>query len=265
MSEYQTINFEVRNNIAFVTFNRPKAANGLNHQMAKELVQLASLCADDAQIKVVVLTGIGRFFSAGGDVKEMASYGKQRSLKVKILADNLHRAISIFTRMDAILIIAVNGIAAGAGFSLAMIGDFVIAAESASFTMAYTKAGLCPDGGASFFLPRLIGIRKTQELMLMNKSLTALEAFEWGMINKVVPDASLADQVEQTALALANGPSKANIAIKKMLLTTFGNNIETQMEIEAKYLVECAGSTEGQEGIQAFLEKRHPNFQKCSD
>jgi 2-(1,2-epoxy-1,2-dihydrophenyl)acetyl-CoA isomerase len=260
MNDYNTLNFEIRNNIAYITLNRPKAANGLNSLMAKELSQVALYCDADSNIKVVVLTGSGRFFSAGGDIKEIAGYGKDTAMKLKALADNLHRAISTFTGMNAILIVAANGIAAGAGFSLSMIGDLVIAAESASFTMAYTKAGLCPDGSASFFLPRLIGIRKTQELMLMNKTLTALEAFDWGMINRIVPDASLMDQVEQTAVELANGPSKANLAIKKMLLTTFGNSIETQMEIEAKYLTECAGSADGQEGIHAFIEKRKPNF-----
>jgi 2-(1,2-epoxy-1,2-dihydrophenyl)acetyl-CoA isomerase len=260
MNDYNTLNFEIRNNIAYITLNRPKAANGLNSMMAKELSQVALYCDADSDIKVVVLTGSGRFFSAGGDVKEIASYGKNTATKLKALVENLHRAISTFTGMNAILIVAVNGIAAGAGFSLSMIGDIVFAAESASFTMAYTKAGLCPDGSASFFLPRLIGIRKTQELMLMNKTLTALEAFNWGMINRIVPDASLMDQVEQIAVELANGPSKANLAIKKMLLTTFGNSIETQMEIEAKYLVECAGSADGQEGIHAFIEKRKPNF-----
>ena len=260
MSEYKTLKFEIKNNIAFITLDRPKAANGLNSQMAKELSCVALQCDSNVDIKVVVLTGSGRFFSAGGDIKEIAGYGVDAALKIKALADGLHRAISTLTRMKAPLIISVNGIAAGAGFSLSMIGDIVIAAESASFTMAYTKAGLSPDGSASYFLPRLIGLRKTQELMLMNRTLTAKEALDWGLITKVVSDEALIDHTEQTATSLAKGAVLGNTAIKKLLLNTFNNSLETQMEMEGRYLAECAASEDGQEGLRAFIEKRLPSF-----
>lgn len=260
MSEYKTLRFEIKNNIAVITLDRPNAANGLNSLMVQEMSHVALRCDNDADIKVVVLTGSGRFFSAGGDIKEIAGFGVDTARKIKALADGLHRAISTFVRMEVPVIVAVNGIAAGAGFSLSMIGDLVIVAESASFTMAYTKAGLSPDGSASFFLPRLIGIRKTQELMLMNKVLTAEEALKWGLITKVVADEALMDDAEEIAISLANGAHLANISIKKLLIKTFHNNLETQMEMEGRYLAKCAASENGREGLQAFVEKRPPRF-----
>src|ERR1700733_14971418 len=160
----------------------------MNDTMTRELADAARRC-DHSAAKVVVLTGAGRFFSAGGDLRAMASSSSTAGQYVKTIADDLHRAISTFARMDAVLIIAVNGVAAGAGFSLAVTGDLVLAAESASFTMAYTRAGLSPDGSSSYYLPRLIGITKTKELMLTNRTLTSAEASQWGLVTEVVPDA----------------------------------------------------------------------------
>src|ERR1700756_3172555 len=158
----------------------------MNDTLLAELADAARRC-DRGPAKVVVLTGAGRFFSAGGDLRAMASSPSTPGDFVKTIADDLHRAISTFARMDAVLITAVNGVAAGAGFSLAVTGDLVLAAESASFTMAYTRAGLSPDGSASYHLPRLIGITKTKELMLTNRTLTSAEASQWGLVTAVVP------------------------------------------------------------------------------
>jgi len=177
VTEYQTIKFEQSGPITRITLNRPDAANGMNDTMTRELADAAKGC-DTAATKVVVLTGSGRFFCAGGDLKSFAT-APSRARFIKGVADDLHRAISTFARMDAVLIIAVNGVAAGAGFSLAVTGDLVLAAESASFTMAYTRAGLSPDGSSSYYLPRLIGIAKTKELMLTNRTLSSQEASQW--------------------------------------------------------------------------------------
>lgn len=185
MSDYATLTFAQNGAITRIGLNRPAAANGMNDAMTRELADAANRCSV-AQTKVIVLTGAGRFFSAGGDLKAMASSSVGAGPFVQGIADDLHRAISTFAKMDAVLITAVNGIAAGAGFSLAMIGDVVIAAESASFTMAYTRAGLSPDGSSSYYLPRLIGIRRTQELMLTNRTLSAKEALDWGLVTEVI-------------------------------------------------------------------------------
>ena len=155
MNQFKHIKFEKQGAIARIELNRPDAANGLDSLMASEFRQAARLCGDDPELKVVTLSANGRFFCAGGDLGEMLSHGDAIGDAAQALADDFHDAISSLSRMQAALVIAVNGIAAGGGFSLTLIGDIVLAAESASFTMAYTRAGLCPDGASSYFLPRL--------------------------------------------------------------------------------------------------------------
>jgi 2-(1,2-epoxy-1,2-dihydrophenyl)acetyl-CoA isomerase len=259
MADYQTLTFGQAGPVTRIVLNRPDAANGINDAMARELADAAMRC-DVVGTKVVLLTGAGRFFCAGGDLKAMAASPLGAARFVKGIADDLHRAISTFARMDAVLIVAVNGVAAGAGFSLAMIGDLALAAESASFTMAYTKAGLSPDGSSSYYLPRLIGVRRTQELMLTNRRLSALEAAQWGLLTDVVPDDDLASRADLLIDEMATAAKASSSAVKKLLLMTFGNGIEEQMEIEGRMISACAGNPDGQEGIHAFLEKRAPKF-----
>lgn len=260
MRSYETIRYDVRNNIAWIILNRPDAANGINRMLLSELGHAAECCDADPAIKAVILTGAGRFFSAGGDLKEMDSYGDEAKMIMKARADCLHKSISTFARMDAPLITVVNGMAAGAGFSLSITGDIVIAAESAVFTLGYTKVGLSPDGSASYYLPRLIGVRKTQELMFLNRKLSAQEAHEWGLIQKVVPDEKLMQEAEKTARLLAKNAVQSNAVIKKLLLCSFSSNLETQMELEGRYIADCAGSHNGKEGVRAFIEKRTAKF-----
>ena len=259
MSDYQTLTFEQAGPIARIVLNRPDAANGMNDVMTAELAQVARRC-DTAATKVVVLTGAGRFFCAGGDLKAMAASPLGPGPFVKGIADNLHRAISTFARMDAVLITAVNGVAAGAGFSLAIAGDLVLAADSASFTMAYTRAGLSPDGSSSYYLPRLVGVRRTQELMLTNRTLSAAEAVDWGLVTAVVPAAELAAKTQELAEQLAAAAKGSSGAVKKLMLASFGSGLEEQMELEGRLIAACADSADGREGIEAFLNKRAPKF-----
>lgn len=261
MSNFEHIIFEKQGAIARLTLNRPDAANGLDSLMASELKQAAQLCSGDPELKTVVLSASGRFFCAGGDIKEMMSHGDEVGEAVKSLADDLHSAISTLSRMQAALIVAVNGVAAGAGFSLALIGDIVLAAESSSFTMAYTRAGLCPDGSSSYFLPRLVGLRKAQELMLTNRTLGAQEACALGMVTRVVADDDLAAQAEQVASDLANSARLSTAYVKKLLLASPGNDLEAQMELEGQLVSRCAASPDGREGIRAFVDKRQPEFE----
>jgi 2-(1,2-epoxy-1,2-dihydrophenyl)acetyl-CoA isomerase len=261
MNNFEHIVFDRQAPVARIRLNRPDAANGLDSRMAHELNRAARLCDSDPGIKAVILSADGRFFCAGGDIKEMQAHSDDVGETVKALADDLHGAISTFCRMDAALIVAVNGIAAGAGFSLALVGDHVIAAESASFTLAYTKAGLCPDGGSTYFLPRLVGLRKAQELMLTNRILTANEAQALGIVTEVVTDDALQQYAEQAAAELAAASRASTACVKKLLLASFDNSLETQMEIEGRYVSQCAASADGREGIQAFVDKRKPEFQ----
>ena len=236
---YETLLFEQSGPITRITLNRPDAANGMNEAMTAELADAAARCdvRGPTAPKVVVITGAGRFFCAGGDLKAMANSPLGRGPFVKGIADDLHRAISTFARMGAVLITAVNGTAAGAGFSLAVSGDLVVAASSASFTMAYTRAGLSPDGSASYYLPRLVGVRRANDLMLTNRKLSAADAGE-----------------------IASGAKGSNAAVKKLLLASFDNAIEAQMDLESQLISENADGADGREGIDAFLNKRAPNF-----
>jgi 2-(1,2-epoxy-1,2-dihydrophenyl)acetyl-CoA isomerase len=260
MHNFKHIKFDKKGAIATLQFNRPDAANGLDALMASELNQSAQLCTNDPELKAVLLCASGRFFCAGGDIKEMQSHGDAIGDAVKSLADDLHSAISTFSRMQAALIVAINGVAAGAGFSLALIGDIVLAAESASFTMAYTRAGLCPDGSSSYFLPRLVGLRRAQELMLTNRTLSATEACDLGLVTRVVVDDELELQAQRVATELAASARLSTAYVKKLLLASSGNDLETQMELEGQLVSQCAASPDGREGIQAFVDKRKPEF-----
>lgn len=258
MSEFETLTFTRSGPVTSIVLNRPDAANGMNDVMTRELAAAAALC-DTAATKVVTLTGMGRFFCAGGDLKAMAA-AADPGVFVKGMADDLHRAMSTFARMDAVLITAVNGVAAGAGFSLGVSGDLVLAAESASFTMAYTKAGLSPDGGASYVLPRLVGLRRAQDLMITNRVLKASEALAWGLVTEVVPDTELSQWLEALAAKVAAGARGSNSAVKKLLLSTYSAGYETQLEHEARFIAGNASCPDGREGVAAFLGKRAPEF-----
>lgn len=258
MTAFETLKFTRDGSVVAIVLDRPDAANGMNAEMTRDLAAAATLC-DTAETKVVTLTGAGRFFCAGGDLKAMAAADDPGAF-VKNMANDLHRAMSTFARMDAVLITAVNGVAAGAGFSLGVSGDLVLAAESASFTMAYTKAGLSPDGGASYVLPRLIGLRRTQELMITNRVVKAADALDWGLVTTVVPDAELADTLTELAEQVAAGARGSNSAVKQLLLSSYSSGYEAQLEHEARHIATNASSADGREGVAAFVGKRAPAF-----
>ena len=256
----QTVLLEKSDDVATVTLNRPDAANGIDLPTGKALMAAALDCDEDPAVRAVVLTGAGKMFSAGGDLKSFAGFGDTLPARLKELTTYLHAATSRFARMDAPLICAVNGTAAGAGFSLAIAGDLVLLAESAKLTMAYTGVGLSPDGSSSWYLPRLLGLRRAQELMLTNRRLSAAEALEWGLVNEVVPDAELADRARALATQLASGATRAFGTVKKLLATTFQESLETQLELESRGIADNARGADGREGIAAFVAKRKPEF-----
>lgn len=257
---YETLTFELADNVATITLNRPDAANSLNKQMGEDLMAAAIECDENPDVRAVLLTGSGSMFCAGGDLRSFSQAGDGLPALVKELTVYLHAAVSRFTRMQAPLIVAVNGTAAGAGMSLAVTGDIVYAAKAAKFTMAYTAAGLSPDGSSTYFLPRLIGMRRTQELMITNRRLSADEACDWGLINAVFEDDALMKAAQRLAVKLAAGPTGSYGRVKSLLCDTFNNGLETQMELEARAIGESARSVDGREGIDAFLNKRTPVF-----
>lgn len=258
MTDFETLKFAQSGAVTSIVLDRPEAANGINDTLTRELAEAAAL-SDTVTTKVVTLTSTGKFFCAGGDLKALSA-APSPGAYVKGMADDLHRAMSTFARMDAVLITAVNGVAAGAGFPLGVSGDLVLAAESSSFTMAYTKAGLSPDGGSSYILPRLIGLRRTQELMITNRVLSAAEAHAWSLVTTVVPDAELPAKLEELAARIAAGARNSNAVVKKLLLTTYASVFEEQLEREAEWIRDNADSADGKEGVAAFLGKRKAEF-----
>ena len=256
----ETLDFSISNNIAMITLNRPENANALNPIMAKELSNMAIECDENKDIRAVIIEGSGKMFCAGGDLKAFSDAGDSASALIKQMAGDLHIAISRFSRMDAPTIAAVNGTAAGAGFSIAISADVVISTKSAKFVMAYTNAGLSPDGSSTYFLPRRIGDRRARELMLTNRVLSAEEALEWGLINKIVDQENLSATTRELAEKFASGPTLAYGKVKNLLNASFDNGLETQMELETRGISDMARSSDGREGIQAFLNKRKPNF-----
>lgn len=257
---YTALLLTVDRSIARITLNRPDAANALNLELARDLMHAALQCDQDPSIRAVILTGAGRMFCAGGDLKSFAAQGEHLPHHLKEVTTYLHAAMSRFTRMNAPLIAAVNGPAAGAGLSLVCACDFVLAAASARFTMAYTRAGLTPDGSSTYFLPRLVGLRRALELTLTNRQLSAQEAQEWGIVTRVVPDASLMSEAEALAAQLAAGATLALGAAKRLLHSGWTETLETQMEHETQSIAAIARTADAGEGIAAFLEKRTPQF-----
>ena len=257
---FENITFEVRDGLARLTLNRPKAANSFNLNLAREFLETATICAEDSAIRAVLLTGAGRMFCAGGDLKNFAAAEDQIPERVAETADTLHAAILKFVRMNAPIVAAVNGPAAGAGMSLVCMTDMAVAAESAIFTMAYTAAGLAPDGSSTYFLPRIVGMRRARELMLTNRKLSAAEAHAWGIVERVVPDDDLMAESENLARALASGPTLAFGAVKKLLLSSQNAQLEDQLDAETSAIVAMTRTSDGREGVAAFREKRKPSF-----
>jgi 2-(1,2-epoxy-1,2-dihydrophenyl)acetyl-CoA isomerase len=254
-----SVQVETRGAVALVTLNRPESANTLNLQMAMDLLAAALACARNAAVRAVVLTGAGRNFCFGGDLRAMASRETAGDDYIRELTTYLHAAIAHFTRMDAPVIAAVNGTAAGAGVGLVAMADLALCARGSKFNLAYTNAGLTPDAGTSFLLPRTIGAKRTMELLLLNRTLLAQQALDWGLVNEVVADEELLARALQLADELAAGASGAYGATKRLVAASLGA-FESQMILESETIAAHAVSAEGAEGISAFLEKRKPQF-----
>ena len=257
MSEPNVL-FEREGDVARIVLDRSEAMNAMDLAFMKDFRAVAERCAEES-VRAVVLTGAGRAFSVGGDLAAFADASDPRAL-LKAMTVELHAGQVALATLDAPVVAAVNGTAAGAGLSLACSCDLVLAAEGAKFTMAYTGAGLSPDGGSTFFVPRLIGLRRTQELMLTNRVLTAAEALDWQLINQVVPADQLQDEAMKLATRLAAGPTRAFGAVKRMLLASTARALEAQLDLEGDEISAASATPDGQEGIRAFLEKRKPTF-----
>ena len=258
---YETIKYSTDAGIARVILNRPAAANALDLKMTEELMDVAIEIDHDPAARCVVMEGEGgRFFCAGGDLQAFQAAGDKGPQLVKAMTTNLHAAMSRFARGDAPVIAKVAGVAAGGGLSMALGCDLIVASTHAKFTMAYTKGGLSPDGSSTFYLARLVGLRRAYDLALTNRTLSAEEAEDWGLINRVHPPEELDAAVEALAAELAAGPTQSFGRTKRLLLDGTAASLETQMEMESRAIADSLGSRDGREGLDAFLNKRAPAF-----
>jgi 2-(1,2-epoxy-1,2-dihydrophenyl)acetyl-CoA isomerase len=257
---YEKMIFEVNNGIATITLNRPEAFNALDAQLAREFHDAIITCSEDDTVRVVVITGSGRAFCAGGDVMAFSEALDTIGAHVKRLTTELHGAVSRMVRMPKPTLSAVNGVAAGGGMSLALAGDLIVASQSARFTMAYTQIGASPDGSSSFTLPRLVGVKRALELTLLNPVLSAEEAMAWGIVNRVFPDDSFRTEVNALATQLAQGPTQAYGRAKALFYSSTNESLETQMELEALNIAASGKTADFREGVLAFAEKRPPLF-----
>jgi 2-(1,2-epoxy-1,2-dihydrophenyl)acetyl-CoA isomerase len=257
---YQTLRFSNDGGLARITLARPDHANAMNIAFMRELMEVAIACDEDPSVRAILLDSEGRLFCAGGDLAEFASAGDKLAPLLKEGTTYLHAGLSRLARLRAPVIAAVQGHAAGAGFSLAMACDIVLASSSARFTMAYTRAGLVPDGSSTYFLPRVIGRRRTLELMITNRTLSAAEALDWGLVTRVIADEQLAAEALALGREIAQGPTGAFASVKRLVLASESETLESQMELEARAIADAARGADGQEGIRAFLGKRAPRF-----
>jgi 2-(1,2-epoxy-1,2-dihydrophenyl)acetyl-CoA isomerase len=258
--KFKTILFSLDAGVAEIAIDRPEANNSINLECARELMHAAIMCGDDRSVRSILMTGTGASFCPGGDLKSFHAAGDDLPSHVREVTTYLHAAVSRFTRGDAPIVTAVNGVAAGAGMSLACLGDIIVAGVSARFTAAYTGVGLCPDGALTYFLPRMIGVKRAMELVLTNAFLTAEDAAEWGIVARVVPDEELIVEARAIAAKLADGPTLAFGAARRLLHTGQTHTLETQMELESRALAEMTGTQDARKAIASFVEKRRPRF-----
>ena len=249
--------FEIKNQIAFITLNRPEKFNSFNREMALLLQEQLDACRSD-EVRCVYLTGNGKAFSAGQDISELVGDHK---IEIKqILAEHYNPIISRIRKLEKPVVAAVNGVAAGAGANMALCCDVVVAAQSASFIQAFSKIGLIPDSGGTYFLPRLVGWQKASALSMLGEKLSAADAEKIGMIYKVFADDQFVQEAQQIAATLAAMPTRGLAYTKQLLNISFHSGLNEQLQEEDVFQQRAAQTADYQEGINAFLEKRPPVF-----
>ncbi|EQD81376.1 enoyl-CoA hydratase [Saccharopolyspora erythraea D] len=256
------VQVEVRDSVAHVVMCRGEAGNAIDLAMARALLSAATACCE-RDVRAVLLRGEGRSFCVGGDLREFAAMvGQERHDHLMAVTDTLHEALLVFGSMDAPVIAAVQGAVAGAGVGLAAAADLALAAEDATFLLAYTGIGYSPDAGATWWLPRLVGPKRAMELLLTNPRISAGEAAAMGLVTRVVDGATLDGEARQLAGQLAKGATNAFGVTKRLVVQGLSSALGAHMDREARALSTAAVSPEGVEGVDAFLTKRPPRFHR---
>jgi len=259
--QYETVNLYRRGPGAKVELNRPERMNAWSRQFSVDLRDAITEVTENPEIRAVLVTGAGRAFSSGADLKEAAEDAGGGPVDVqKILTERYHPIITGLRLMPKPVIAAVNGPAAGIGLSLALACDLVVAAQSAFFQLAFVNIGLVPDGGSSLFVPSRVGFARAAELAMLGERLNARTALDWGLINRVWPDAEFADQSDALLDRLASGATQSYAGTKRQLNHWMYERMDAQLEFEAGIQREMAGSSDFAEGVAAFVEKRPPRF-----
>ncbi|MDQ2719258.1 MAG: enoyl-CoA hydratase-related protein [Bacteroidota bacterium] len=253
-----SILFEIKNSIAFITLNRPEKFNAFNREMLLTLQEKLDVCEKDQSVRCVHITASGKAFSAGQDLAEVAD--PEGPGMQKILSEHYNPVIDKIRKLNKPVMAVVNGVAAGAGANIALCCDIVIAAESASFIQAFSKIGLIPDSGGTYFLPRLIGFQKASAFMMLGDKISAPEAERTGMIYKYFPDETFVIEAEKIAATLAELPTKGLAFTKQALNLSLVNNLEQQLQTEDDLQQKAARTNDFREGVSSFLQKRKPSF-----
>ena len=266
VSPNDTVRVDVENAVATVTINRPDSLNAINDDVVTALIEITGALKVSKDIRCVVLTGAGDHFMAGGDVKrfkrkfeEVADDNESRAWFNSIL-ERIHIVVSNINDLRMPVIASVKGAVAGAGFSLMLGCDLVVAAEGGIFTLAYCHLGTSPDGGSTWHLPRTLGMKRAMEIALLGDRFGPEQALAWGLINKVVPAADLDAEVAALAVRLAKGPTMAYGETKRLLLDSTDRDLSNQLHAETRSFVTCAMSDDFRKGVTAFVDKQKPDF-----
>jgi 2-(1,2-epoxy-1,2-dihydrophenyl)acetyl-CoA isomerase len=261
--ELETVNVRIDDGVATIELNRPQALNAWNAQLGSDLLAALRHASGDDAVRALVLTGAGRGFSSGADLRDISGGDETpdgRPDVYKTLTERYHPIMHAIREMPKPVIAAVNGPAVGIGCSLALCSDLILAAESAYFLLAFVNIGLVPDGGSSLFVPTRVGMARATELSMLGERLGAARALEWGLINRVVADASLREEAAALAARLASGPTRSYAGTKRQLNNWLYSRMDEQLELEARIQQEMAGSEDFVEGAMAFAEKRTARF-----
>jgi len=255
---------EIKDGVGTITLNRPASLNALSEEMTKGMIEATSKFERDASVRCVLIKGAGEHFMAGGDVKgfyeRLKANQAEHAAGLEWRVNVMHAIIYSFRRMKKPTVVSVQGAAAGFGLSLMMAADLAIASDDAFFTLAYANIGFSADGGATYWLPRLVGTRKALEIAYLAERFDANKAKELGIVNFVVPRASLEAETAKLVARLANGPTFAYGEVKKLMHDSLESDFDGQLHREAEAIARCAASADHLEGVTAFVEKRKPAF-----
>ncbi|PIE00476.1 MAG: enoyl-CoA hydratase [Thiothrix nivea] len=258
------VSLSVEEHIATLTLNRPEVLNTLNDEMAYALQERTAQVAEDNAVRCLVIQGAGGHFMAGGDIGYFAGCidipPAERHAEISRIIETIHDAIRSIRLMHKPVVASVSGAVAGFGMSLLAACDLAVAADNTKFASAYCQLGISPDGGGTFFLPRLVGDKRAREIMFLGERLTAQEALQLGLVNQVVATEKLQSATAALVKRLVKGPQQALIKSKLLLNQSLNNTLEAQLLLEQQNFAECAVTTDFEEGIRAFMEKRIPQF-----